>query len=310
LLAGLVLGCCLVVACASSAAAATAGATAPTYVVGTWTGDTVRLFINGRQVARRSASVTAGTPAQGEIGTFLGGDVWDGTIDDVALYRQALPAAVIERHFAAGTTGRPGRYAALVLANPALLSFWPLQGARPATTNVEAEDTAKRNPGVYRNGKYGPAPSLVAGERNGALSLNGQNGGVLIPRVTGVNPGAGFTLEAWVRAREKRDATIFTTVGSAFLKTDAAGHFGFGVSAGAQLVSVFSRQTVVATGSRRSGASGADNGSGRRGASSGGSAGGLWVIPVVLLAVVALAFAARELVSKPTEDRAAGKDSA
>ncbi|HEX3316749.1 MAG TPA: LamG-like jellyroll fold domain-containing protein [Solirubrobacteraceae bacterium] len=306
LLAALLLGCCLVVSSASSATAVTG----PTYVVGTWTGDTIRLFIDGRQVARRSASVTAGTPAQGEIGTFLGGDVWDGTIDDVALYRQALPAAVIERHFAAGTTGPPGRYAALVLANPALVSFWPLQGATPATANVEAEDAAKRNPGVYRKGRYGSAPSLVAGERNGALSLNGQNGGVLIPKVTGVDPRAGFALEAWVRARAKRDATIFTTIGSAFLKTDAAGHFGFGGSAGAQLVSVFSRQTVIPTVSRRAGASGADNGSGRRGASSGGSAGGLWVIPVVLLVVVALAFAARELVPKPTEDRAVGKDSA
>jgi hypothetical protein len=295
---------------ASGAAASPAAAEGTTYVVGTYDGKNLGLYIDGRRVTARKSNVAAGKPGQAEIGTFLAGDVWHGTLDDVALYNRALSPAVIKAHYAAGVRGSATAYAKLVGRTPALLSFWPLGDVKAGKANAPAADTAGRNPGVYRKGDYRPARSLIRGDRTGGLELNGVNGGVLIPTVTGVNPKDGFTLEAWVRAQDKRDATIFTTVGSGFLKTNGAGQFGFGVASGPKLDSVFSKQTSstkapapTKTTPQPATTSPAPSGGGGGG---GGGSSGIWIIPVGLLILVGLGFAVRELLRPQGKDTPTG----
>ena len=73
----------------------------------TWaTGDNVRLFVNGSQVAT-SAGTLAGTLTQTgtvEIGSFYGGIFLNGTVDEAALYNTKLSAARILAHYNAGVS--------------------------------------------------------------------------------------------------------------------------------------------------------------------------------------------------------------
>ncbi len=79
------------------------------HVVGTYDGTTSRLYVNGAQVA-----TTALTGAIGPASNGLNIASWDGsiefmrgTVDDVAVYGAALPAARVAAHHAAGTTSTP-----------------------------------------------------------------------------------------------------------------------------------------------------------------------------------------------------------
>jgi hypothetical protein len=296
----------LVLCTAWGAAAAPAAANGTTYVVGTYDGKNLGLYIDGRRVAARRSNVAAGNPGQAEIGTFLAGNVWHGILDDVALYNRALSPAVIKAHDAAGVRGSATAYAKLVARTPALVSFWPLGDVKAGKANAPAADTAGRNPGIYRKGDYSAARSLIPGDRTGGLELNGVNGGVLVPKVTGVNPKDGFTLEAWVNAQDQRDATIFTTIGSGFLKTNGAGQFGFGVASGPKLDSVYGKQTSSTkppaptnTAPQPATTSPTPSGGG------GGGSSGIWVIPVGLLIFVGLGFAVRELLRPQGKDKPA-----
>jgi hypothetical protein len=287
-----------------------AAAAGTTYVAGAYDGKNLRLYVDGRQVAVRRSKVVPGNPGQAEIGTFLAGDVWHGTLDDVALYNRALSPAVIKAHYAAGVRGPGTAYAKLVGRTPALVSFWPLDDVKAGKTNAPAVDAAGHNPGLYRKGAYRPARSLIRGDRTTGLELNGVDSGVLIPKVTGVQPKRGFTLEAWVKAADKRDATIFTTLGSGFLKTNGGGQFGFGVSGGGKLDSVYSRQTAATnspaptkTAPRSTTSTTSTSGGG--GGGGGGGSSGIWIIPVGLVILVGLGFAVRELLKPQSKDKPA-----
>jgi hypothetical protein len=65
------------------------------HLAGTWDGETKRLYINGVEVAAEAATVE-----YDEQDIYLGGDLnggaeallWDGILDDLRVYRRALPA--------------------------------------------------------------------------------------------------------------------------------------------------------------------------------------------------------------------------
>lgn len=306
LVAGLT-ACCLLALCLSAGLADSAQAAGPTYVVGTYDGSTLRLYLDGRQVATGKGTLTPAAPKAGEIGTFLAADVWHGVIDNVALYNRALAAGVIVQHYRAGRGRTRAPYGRVVTRNPALVSFWPL-----GDNGTAAQDATGRNPGAYRKGDTQPTTGLVPGPGR-ALDLKGTNGGVLIPRVNGVTPKSGFTLEAWVKADDNRDATIVTTLGSGFLKTNGFGQFGFGlVSADNKLDSIFSREkasTVNAPPRSRSSTSQAAN---RAKDVSGGGGGGsaIWVVIVGIVLLAGLGFAVRELMRSPSQRNAPADEDA
>jgi concanavalin A-like lectin/glucanase superfamily protein len=84
--------------------AGTIVAGSPAYVVGTYDGATLRLYVNGAQVASRAASGVADQTLRGaHIGSWDGAsELFAGTIDEVALYAGALSPAQIAAHYAQG----------------------------------------------------------------------------------------------------------------------------------------------------------------------------------------------------------------
>jgi hypothetical protein len=79
------------------------------YVVVTYDGTTLRLYVNGALVADDpSAQALLDTTAQFTVGAKAsGGGNWAGTIDEPAVYDTVLTPAQISAHYQAGLTGAP-----------------------------------------------------------------------------------------------------------------------------------------------------------------------------------------------------------
>ncbi len=77
------------------------------YLVGTYDGTNLRLYVNGALVATSSASYAPATSEDTFIGRDWNTNYWAGTIDEPAIYSTALSASRIAAHYEAGTGGTP-----------------------------------------------------------------------------------------------------------------------------------------------------------------------------------------------------------
>jgi hypothetical protein len=237
-LAGLVVVAWFVTSEAAQAATSPPGGRQ--YVVATYDGSLMRLYVNGSEIARKTLGVPPSQAATKiEIGAFLGGSNWNGTLDDVALYKRPLSAATVKRHYRLGTDGR-GRYASSVRRDPAIVAYWRLDDR----TGTEAADLVGSHSGEYGQGVGLGANGLISGDPDGAIDLNGAQGEVLAPD-TGLRRMTSFTLEAWVTARAIGNSHILSKAGSWFLKVNLDGSWGAGIVSGGKLLGLQSRQHVV-----------------------------------------------------------------
>jgi hypothetical protein len=242
LLRGVVLATLLAL-CALLPAAASAASAAPgaTHVVGTYDGSTLDLFVNGRLVShQRSDMKVKGGQAGIEIGSFLGKEVWYGTIDEVALYDRAIPASAIRRHYQLGSGRLTGGYPGAVRATPGLVAYWRLDDP----SAEKAADLAGKHPGTYRPGTALRVPGLLANDPNHAAAFDGGQGDVVVPNAADLSPSDGFTVEAWAAAGARRDQTVLAKVDSWFVKTNDLGQWGVGFVSGKDIVSVYSKQVA------------------------------------------------------------------
>ncbi len=225
----------------AAGAAARFGSALPSraYVVGTFADGHLELDVNGVQVARRWVRGRLDhTRLPLEIGSFLGGAVWAGAIDEVAIYRRSLSASTIAAHYRLGTDLRPANpnaYRDLITHTPGLVSYWALDDSGRV-----AVDSYGHNNGVYTLGVTEGHPGLIAGERGAAAMFNGRSGSVRVTQSRSLNFERGFTLEAWVTTAVTGDKAIVARAGSYFLKTDALGHWRFGVYMGGRIFSIYS----------------------------------------------------------------------
>jgi hypothetical protein len=100
------------------------------YVVGTYDGATMRLYINGVQVASQSTVFTiddtTGSLRIGrqKISAGAGQRFWNGKIDEVAIYNTALTAAEVAAHYAARTDTAASNSEWVVPKRGALVKFY------------------------------------------------------------------------------------------------------------------------------------------------------------------------------------------
>jgi Concanavalin A-like lectin/glucanases superfamily len=216
-----------------------------TYVVGTYDGSTLRLFVDGRRVAeqRTSLPVKFGTSPV-EIGSFFGGEVWYGTLDEVALYDRALDPAAITQHYQLGSGTTSGDYGKTIRGTPGVVAYWRLDDP----TSKRAGDALGRHPGVYHPmGTALRVPGLLARDPNHAAAFDGANGDVVVGSAQNLSLAHGFTIEAWTAAGARRDQTVVAKADSWFLKTNVVGQWGVGFFSGKKIVSIYARQATPIT---------------------------------------------------------------
>jgi hypothetical protein len=257
-----------------------------TYVVATYDGSALRLYVNGVPMAETPVTGPLDrTSAQLEIGSYAGKAIWSGTIDEVAVYDTALPPATIAAHYRLGTDVHPpgpNAYRDAVLATGGLVSYWRLDDR-----GAVAVDSRDHNNGVFTPGVGKRVPGLITGEPDTAISLGGQLGSVKVPPAPSLDLRRAFTLEAWVTTVSVANRHIVSRVGSWFLKTDPFGRWTVGVYVNGAVVTAVSK--LVAHGPQ------AVAPVPHRSANRSSSFSALWIVIAVAFAGLALAFSRRTL---------------
>src|SRR5215216_5354529 len=71
------------------------------YVVGTYDGTTLRLYVDGKLARQKRVgrTVSLSPKTHVEIGAWFGQSSFEGTIDEVAIYNRSLDAATVADHY-------------------------------------------------------------------------------------------------------------------------------------------------------------------------------------------------------------------
>jgi hypothetical protein len=186
------------------------------YQVGAWshlvavydaTVPSATLYLNGVQVAQSSSPV--GTYAPNSAVAFaIGGyqdarqNPFDGAIDEVAIYTNALNASQVLAHYQNGTNAARGTpYSALILADsPAEYLRLDEPAGNTAVNNGLLSTLADGTYSHTANGLAGPQAPLFGGfeSQNLAPFFNASNSYVELENPAGLNFTGPITLEAWI----------------------------------------------------------------------------------------------------------------
>ncbi|WP_320673030.1 LamG-like jellyroll fold domain-containing protein, partial [Patulibacter defluvii] len=158
----------------------------------TYDGSTQRLYVDGRLVA--SVPLTIAAPVgDGPLrigGNASWGERFDGTIDDVRVYRRALSASEIVRDRDTAV-GRDAPEPPPTVPPPA--AAWSFD---------EPSGTTATDAGAgHADGTIDGATRIADGRRGGALDFDGANDRVTVPDRLSLRFGPAMTLSAWVRPR-------------------------------------------------------------------------------------------------------------
>ena len=198
-------------------------ATGTTYhLVGTYDGTTLRIYVNGVEMGSAAHTGAVDDTTAALLISNPPGSTWDGRLDEVAVYGQALSATRVQAHFDAGGPP-PADYPSLVLADsPA--AYWRL-GESSGTSAADASGSG--NAGTYQNAPTLGAPGLISGTNTSVL-FDGADDRVLAPDSTSLSPTGAVSVEAWARGASFASSsggyrTIVLKSGSYWLRVDNAG---------------------------------------------------------------------------------------
>lgn len=172
------------------------------HLVGTYDGTTAKFYVNGAEVATGASALIAPNPSQPFSigGRYDGGFMFNGGVDEVALYTNVLSAADVLAHYENGLNASPAvPYDSLVLAhNP--LAYWRLDDV--ATPFMVAENHGWL--GAAGNGMFnGSAPTVstdssLTGDPNPALNFP-NSGSISIPLNEALVRTNAFSYEIWYK---------------------------------------------------------------------------------------------------------------
>ena len=168
------------------------------HLAATFDGTTISLYANGQRIAFQTLA-SLGWPAFvpnaskplkiGQAGDF-NGRVFNGAIDEVALYGRALSGDELASRYLAGQ--QQPDYQQTVLATPNLVAHWSLDETSGTTA---VDDVGARN-GTLAGGVALNQPPVISGQGR-SMSFDGVDDVITIPYAAALNP-ATFSAEAWV----------------------------------------------------------------------------------------------------------------
>ena len=166
------------------------------YVVGSYDGSTMRIYVNGvlEATAPRSGllkpSTFGGALTSGGWGS-RSSPAFAGRLDDIAIYHKALSAEAVRSHY---LTGAPVTYGSTVLADSPV-AFWRLGDAQG---RVVADSSGNGNAISAVSGVRLAAPGLLKDSKTSAV-FDGANAKMYFQSSESLRAGRRLSLEAWVR---------------------------------------------------------------------------------------------------------------
>jgi len=210
------------------------------FLVGVSHGGKLTIYLNGKQVVSGKGANSLGrSKSPFEIGGVAGNKGWNGSIDDVAIWKGALSADQVQAQFAAGSRSG-GRGLPAEMAKTSGLVRW----YRLGDVSTGLKDSA--------SGKAGKKVGTVA-QTTGHIAIGDQDGGALkvigsgrvtTPPLFNIDRGD-MTVAAWVQnGNSISNRVIAGAQNEWLLKTDVAGHWSFGVKDGTRGYTVLAPQSA------------------------------------------------------------------
>jgi hypothetical protein len=198
------------------------------HLAGVYDGVNVSLYVDGTKVAGPTAA--SGFVANGSqpfrVGaTTIPNRTFDGWVDEVAFYTNALSAAVIAAHFAAATTNNSGYAAQILTATPR--GYWRFENtSTPAASAINSGSIAPNANGTYEPGTLpgvAGVPRSAFGSGNTACQFNGGEIDVA-PQFVSLN--GPITISAWIKMNlpAGTESIVDKGSGSYRLTVDTSGH--------------------------------------------------------------------------------------
>ena len=163
------------------------------HVVGTYDGSQLRLYINGAEQASTPRTVTINDSLHPLfLGSWGANHLWDGRLDEIAIYNRALSPTEVSEHQQAGSSVVSGYPESVLADGPA--GYWRL-GESSGTG--AADSSGNGNDGAYVGSPGLGAPGLVAGADT-AVDFDAIDDRVTVDDSPSLSPTAAITVEAWV----------------------------------------------------------------------------------------------------------------
>jgi len=176
-----------------------------THVVGTFDGAATTLYVNGVRVGSAAGLFSPNLSAPLRIGagateSQAGAFYFEGGIDEVAVYGQALSAAQVAHHYHLAKNPGPSLSYDALVRNDGALGYWRLNEAPVAAPAraVNHGDLGTAADGVYLEGARGGRPGAVVGDANSAAAFDGVDDKVEVPFHEALNR-TNMTIECWAR---------------------------------------------------------------------------------------------------------------
>jgi hypothetical protein len=220
------------------------------HLVGLYDGLNAWLYVDGQRVAgpTSAAGFSPNLSAPLRLGaTTIPNRTYDGWVEQVAFYPEALSRGAIADHYFTATTNRSRYKAQILAANP--VGYWTLEGPAYTAPALEAlpkafnlGSLAPEGDGYYQPGSapgVSGVPDPGLGADNYACRFNG-TGAIDVPGLF-LNQAGPLTLLAWVRANPASGAvqTVISKGGASYrLFMDGTGypHFADGAQPAGDVV--------------------------------------------------------------------------
>jgi len=192
------------------------------FVAATHDGKTLRLYVDGAQVA---ATRAPGLPDRGRGFFTIGGGVgngagWSGTIDEVAIYRRALSAQELQIQRRTGDGFGYG-YAATIRKAPGLIDYWRLSEPKGSYAYNSAGTVA----GIYGKQVEQQAPGLIKKDPNTAVRFDGSGASVITRRPSRATFAHGLTLEGWATVGLTGNRVLAGLANAYSIRIDSSGRW-------------------------------------------------------------------------------------